>query len=138
MRARSLIFLVFILFSLALASCAIGLTSSTLAGTISKTGVADGIFGAVKLVNAGDPMTATAIYWAKSAPFSGGIASYSIAGIAPGDYSAYAFIDVNGDAAWGPSAMPDSGSWSSADSQDITITDDQSLNFPDGGFSLVH
>jgi len=138
MRARSLLFLAFILFSLALAGCSIGLASSTLSGTLNKTGVADGTFGAVKLVNAGDPMTATAIYWAKSAPFSGGIASYSIAGIAPGDYSVYAFIDVNGDAAWGPSAMPDSGSWSSADSQDITITDDQTLNFSDGGFSLVH
>ena len=138
MRAKSFLFLALVLFSSILASCAIGLAGSSLSGTLSKTGVADGTFAAVKLVNAGEPMTATAIYWAKSAPFSGGIASYAIAGIAPGAYSAYAFIDVNSDAAWGPSAMPDSGSWANTDSQDITITDDQTLNFPDSSFSLVH
>jgi len=137
-RAKSFLFLGLVLFSSILANCAIGLTGSSLSGTLNKTGIADGTFAAVKLVNAGEPMTATALYWAKSAPFSGGIASYSITGIAPGAYSAYAFIDVKGDVAFGPSAMPDSGSWADTDSQDISITDDQTLNFPDSSFSLVH
>ena len=128
--------LALVLLSLSLASCPTA--SYTLTGTLNKTGVADGTFGGVKLVSAGDTMTAAATYWAKSTPFSGGSASYSIEGIAPDEYSVYAFIDVNGDVAWGPAAVPDSGSWASTDSQDITMNDDETLNFQDNSFSTVH
>ncbi len=128
--------LALVLILLSLASCPTA--TYTLTGTINKTGIADGTFGEIKLVSPDDPMTAAAKYWAKSAPFSGGSASYSIEGIAPDDYSIYAFIDVNGDIALGPSAAPGSGSWASTDSQDITMNDDETLNFPDNSFSIVH
>ncbi len=122
----------------ALASCnSLVDPSFTLSGSLSKSGVADGVFGGVKVVTEGDSITAPALYWAETAAFNGGTAAYSISGIPPGNYSVYAFIDVNANAVWGPSAMPEAKDWSVTGSTDITIAADQILNYTDGEFEPV-
>jgi hypothetical protein len=104
-----------VLLSLSITSCTGSGSSAptyTLSGTLTKTGVADGVFGYVKLVAHGGLGSDAALYWARSSEFLSEAATYSIAAIAEGSYTGYAFIDTNGDAAGDATSMPDEiGDW---------------------------
>jgi hypothetical protein len=122
--------------SLAAAGCGGDSESFTISGTLSKSGVADGTYGYVKLVASGGAATAPALYWGR-APFSGGKASYSVPGIASGTYSGWGFIDVNKDAAGDGSSQPDAGDWATSTSQTISMTADQVVDLPEVAWTTL-
>jgi hypothetical protein len=106
--------------------------------------VPNGIYGYVKLVASGGLPTDQALYWTRSNESSGGSAGYSIAGIAAGSYTVWAFIDVNGNAPNNASALPDAGDYSLQTGMSITISGNQTLNLgpsgwagPEASFSVV-
>jgi hypothetical protein len=70
----------------------------SVSGTIYKTGVADGVYAYLKLVASGGSSSSPTLYFTRSNPFSNGSATFSLGGIAAGNYTGYAFIDVNGNA----------------------------------------
>jgi hypothetical protein len=88
----------------------------------------NGIYGYLKLVTSGGLSTGQALYWTRSSEFSSGGASYSIAGIAAGTYTVWAFVDVNGNAPNNASALPDSGDYFLEAGKQVTISGDQTLN----------
>ena len=111
--------------------------SYTLLGTFASPDgvtVPDGIYGYLKLVPNGGAPTDPALYWTRSKAFSGGSAGYSITGIAPGTYTAYAFIDMNANAPDNASAMPDSSDFYLQTGQEIAISGSQVLNLGPGGW----
>ena len=112
--------------------------SYTLSGSLIKTGIVNTTYGYLKLVAKGGAPTDATLYWARSAPFSGGTATYSISGIAQGTYTGYAFIDVNGDAPNSSTAMPGSGDWAAGPSPDLVMNADQtSIDIPEGDWTLM-
>jgi hypothetical protein len=124
-----------LLLSLSMMSCADPSATYILSGTLTKTGVPDGVFGYVKLVVQGGAGDAAALFWDKSSPFISGTAAYSIAAIAEGSYTGYAFIDTNGDAAGDGTSMPDDiGDWETDGGGDFTIDADQTYDLPDGAW----
>jgi len=127
-----------VLLSLLIMSCTNAGSSSpmtyTLSGTLSKTGVSDGVFGYVKLVVHGGAGDATALYWARSSQFVSDVATYSITSIAEGSYTGYAFIDTNDNAAGDGTSMPDSGDWATDGGGDFAINTDQVFDLPDGAW----
>ena len=88
----------------------------------------NGIYGYLKLVASGGLPTDQALYWTRSSEFTSGGASYSMAGIAAGTYTVWAFVDVNGNAPNSASALPDSGDYYLETGKLITISSDQTLN----------
>jgi len=81
----------------------------TLSGTLTQS-AANGKITYLKLVAQGDFYTATALYRTNSTVFSGGSATYSKSGIAAGFYTAYVFIDMNGNAN-ASDPLPDTGDY---------------------------
>lgn len=93
-----------------------------LSGTITKSGVADGITVSIKLVDEGDDLYSEPLYSAE-ATFSSNSASYTISGIEAGDYNLFAFINV---ATGGESSVPDSGDY--VTSFDVSINGDKTID----------
>ncbi len=110
-------------------------TSFTLTGTLTKSGVADGVSGYVKLVSPGGAATEAPIYYAV-ATFSGGKATYKALGVATGSYSGWAFIDINGNAK-AASPMPDTGDWATPSSASVTMDADKTLDVADASWMKV-
>jgi hypothetical protein len=106
-------------------------TTYTVSGMFIKSGVADGVHGYAKLVAWGAAETAPPVYFAVTAPFSGGTAAYSLSGVAAGSYYGYAFIDVNGDAVGGGTSMPDAGDWATDGAGEVVISRDTTYNIPE-------
>ena len=102
----------------------------TVSGKFLKAVVADGLYGYGKLVASGGQWTDTALYQTKSAPFSGGSASFSIPEVAKGDYTCYAFIDVNGNAVQ-TNPVPDTGDWITRDGANISVSSDFAKDVPE-------
>jgi len=124
-----MIMLFMVLVLLILAACEDENTETyTLSGTITKSGVNDGIIAYMKLVSPGAGMTAAALYFTE-ATFSGGAATYSVSDIEEGEYTLFSFIDVNGNAGGETSAMPDAGDY--VTSTDVNIEDDKTLDAPE-------
>ncbi len=125
----------------------LSLGTSTLTGTFASPDavtVPNGAHGFLKLVSSGGLPTDTSPYWARSEGFNGGSASYSIPGMPDGTYTAYAFIDMNGNAPNSAAAMPDSADYFLQTGISVTISGNQVLNLgPSGwttagtGFSIV-
>jgi hypothetical protein len=97
----------------------------TLSGTLEKSDVSDGIHAYMKLVNRNDDMNAKALY-STSASFSSGNASYSKNGIEEGEYTLYAFIDMNRNAAGDEDSLPDAGDY--VTDTDVVIDSDMILS----------
>lgn len=104
----------------------------TLSGTITKSGINDGVKVYMKLVSKDAGMTANALYSGHTT-FSGGTATYSVTNIEEGEYTLYAFIDVNGNATGTTGSAPDAGDY--ATSTDVDIEDDTTLNAPENVWS---
>lgn len=131
-----------VLLSLSITSCTGSGSSApktyTLSGTLTKIGVADGVFGYVKLVAHGGSGGDAALYWARSSQFLSEAATYSIAAIAEGSYTGYAFIDTNGDAAGDATSMPDNiGDWATDGGGDFVINSDRVYDLPDGAWVFM-
>jgi hypothetical protein len=112
-------------------------TGYQLSGTwASPSGVTvpNGVYGYLKLVASGGLPTAQALYWTRSSGFSGGSSSYSIAGIAAGTYTVYAFIDMNANAANDSTSMPDAADYFLQSGKQVNISGNQILNFDSSGW----
>jgi hypothetical protein len=108
----------------------------TVSGNFIKSGV-DGKFGYGKLVaGPGGAVTDETLASAKSAAFSGGQAAFSMDDVDEGKYTAYAFIDVDGDAS-ASNPMPDSGDWATNGGDEISVSDDFSKDVPETAWVLV-
>ena len=131
---KKLILLIPVLVAAALLGCNTGATPLyTLSGTIEfNQANPDGKTVYVKLVDQGDGSGASALY-NTTAVFSGNSTTYSITGIAEGSYTLYSFIDMNDNG--GSTETPDSGDY--AINTDVTISGDQTLDPPDGGWSQL-
>ena len=105
--------------------------TTTLSGTLTKSGVADGTYAYLKLVAQGAAVTSTTLFWTRSTAFSSGHATYALADIKHGVYTGYAFIDVNGNAAGNASSMPDSGDWGTNGGQNFDMSKDQTGDLPE-------
>jgi hypothetical protein len=138
---KTVIVLAAMAFALILGSCGAssddkdeGDETYTVSGHFVKTGVPDGVYGYGKLVaGPNGAETATVLYSAKSAAFSGGSASFSIPDVEEGDYTCYAFIDLDGNASASAPA-PDSGDWVTDGGDDISVSDDFAKDVPDGAW----
>jgi uncharacterized protein (DUF2141 family) len=112
-------------------------TGYQLSGTwASPSGVTvpNGVYGYLKLVASGGLSTAQALYWTRSSGFSGGSSSYSIAGIAAGTYTVWAFIDMNANAANDSTSMPDAADYFLQSGKQVNISGNQILNFDSSGW----
>ena len=103
----------------------------TLSGTLSKTGIVDGIYAYTKLVAHGGDGTDPALYSVRSGVFSSGAATYAITDIQAGTYTQWTFIDVNGNAAGDATSMPDAGDWSTPFGNDVVIDADRTSDIGD-------
>jgi hypothetical protein len=115
------------------------LTFYTLSGTFASPGgvnVSNGIHAYLKLVPIGGLPTDRSVFWTRSNPFSGGSASYSVPCIAE-TYTAYAFIDMNGNAPGDGTAMPDSSDFYLQTGQQVTISGNQTLDLGPGGWGTT-
>jgi hypothetical protein len=110
-----------------------GNNTYTLSGTLVKAG-ADGKYAYGKLVaGPGGSSSATALYSVKSNAFASGAATYSVTDVAPGSYTAWVFIDMNGNGA--SSQNPDTNDYYA--SGDVVIgSTDVTLNVPEAGWTL--
>ena len=97
----------------------------TLSGTIVKNDVTDGIYAYMKLVNKGSGVLTSALYSA-TVEFNSGTAHYSVSGISEGEYTLYAFIDMNSNASGGDNVLPDAGDYVSE--TDVVINGDVVLS----------
>jgi hypothetical protein len=93
----------------------------SVSGTIYKTGVTNGVYAYLKLVASGGSSSSPTLYFTRSNPFSNGTATFSLGGIAAGNYTGYAFIDVNGNA-MASAPMPDAGDYVTSASPQIAIS----------------
>ncbi|MDO9547535.1 MAG: hypothetical protein Q7J65_01045 [Candidatus Marinimicrobia bacterium] len=100
----------------------------TLSGTVTKSGINDGVKAYMKLVSKGGGMTAEALY-STDATFSGGTATYTGTNIEEGEYILYAFIDMNGNAAGTESSAPDAGDYVTL--TDVNMNSDKTLDAPE-------
>lgn len=101
-------------------------------GTLSYDFAADGVIGYVKLVAAGAAWDAEAIASTSSSSFASQSASYLL-WAEPGSYTAYAFIDNDGDAAT-TGYLPEHGDYWSASGASVSIAgvgEDVPLDFLD-------
>jgi len=108
----------------------------SLSGTLTKSGV-DGELAYLKLVASGAAPDTQAIYFAVSTPFSAGTATYSVTGIDEGQYTGYAFIDVNGNATGDESSLPDSGDFITDEGADVNMTGDLTLDINESDWSQL-
>jgi outer membrane protein assembly factor BamE (lipoprotein component of BamABCDE complex) len=97
-----------VLLTLMLAGCPTEQTF-TLSGSFMKSGIANGTYAYTKLVAQGGLETDAALYWTRSAAFSGDEATYSIDDIQQGTYTQHSFIDTDNDAAGDATSLPDTG-----------------------------
>jgi len=117
MRKRS-VFTIFLLsiFILMFAACSDSSDPNetfTLSGTIVKSDVPDGTYTYMKLVEEESDVMAQPMYSA-TVIINSGSADYSVSGISEGEYSLYAFIDMNGNASESVIALPDAGDYVTA------------------------
>ncbi len=136
LRAVALLGAILLCIGFGLAACS-NVTGYSLSGSVASPSqgptVPDGTYVYLKLVASGGAATYPALYWTRAA-FAGGSAIYSITGIAAGSYTGWAFIDIDGQALDGPSAMPDASDYSTASGQSITIPATQTQNLGAGGW----
>jgi hypothetical protein len=100
----------------------------TLSGTITKSGVNDGVVAYMKLVSKDGTMTDNALY-SSTATFGSGSATYSVIKIKEGEYKLYVFIDINSNAAGDETSVPDAGDY--VTSTYINIDSDKTLDAPE-------
>jgi hypothetical protein len=113
-----------------------GKDTYTVSGHLIKSDVADGTFGYGKLVaGPNGAQTDTILYSAKSTAFSGGSASFSIPDIEAGDYTCFAFIDVDGNAS-ASAPEPDSEDWVTNGGEDISVSNDFAKDVPEDAWVL--
>ncbi len=104
----------------------------SLSGVLFKSGVVDATMAYLTIVDAGDEWDDPSLHRAE-ASFSGGEAPYSIEGIATGDYTIYAYIDVD-DSSPGGIAGPNLGDY--VTDADISIDSDEVLHAEEGAWNL--
>jgi hypothetical protein len=126
-----------VLLTLMLASCPTDHPSAgfTLSGSFMKSGITDGRFAYTKLVAQGGAPTDATLYWTRSAAFSAGEATYSIANIQQATYTQHSFIDTDNDAAGDATSFPDSTDW--VVSGDVTMDSDQIEVYLEGSWTQV-
>jgi hypothetical protein len=108
-----------LLLSAAILSCDNSTSAETkysVSGTITKTGLTNGLYAYLKIVVNGGASDSPTLYSTRSTAFSGGTATYSLSGIAAGTYTGYAFIDVNGN------ISPDAGDFVTDGGGQITVS----------------
>ena len=136
-RLFEVLFVLGVVFSFVLTSCENNDENSdetyTLSGTITKSGVSNGIKVYMKLVCKDGSMTAEALY-STEATFSSGTATYIGTNIEEGEYTLYAFIDVNGNAAGDDSSVPDAGDY--VTSIDVNMDSNKTLDAPENFWSV--
>ncbi len=120
----------FLVVSLSLSCCG-GSSGFTVAGTLTKHGVSDGVVCYLKFVSYGGSGFDTPLYWTSSSPFWAGVAQYSYSGVKAGKYTGWAFIDVNGNASGKGDSVPDEGDWVTVDGADVDVQGDMILDIPD-------
>ncbi len=92
----------------------------------------------MKLVASGAGGAAAPLYWASSVILAGSTSTtYSMGGIAAGNYEGWAFIDMNGNAAAPPNSEPDSGDWGTPSAGPAAVYADLVLNIPDNEWALT-
>ena len=105
----------------------------TVSGTLTKLDMEDGVMGYAMLITMEGDTTYNLIYSDES-PFSAGVASYSMSGVAAGTYYFGAVIDVNGN--WESSNGPDEGDWANEDFSEVTINQNTVINVTNDGWKL--
>jgi hypothetical protein len=93
---------------------------------------ASGHRGHLKLVSMGDPREAAALYSADDCLFAGPSCDYQLSFVAEGDYTVYAFIDLDDDASV-DEPMPSPGD-RVALGRPLYLMAKQQMDFPDSAF----